>query len=141
MIQLVRDWESCVKKVLVLPNIFANSPVRKALAREAREQAPKYYKKATSKIKNKRLCKVLNSNTANTALDLGLGYTHNNSNKCKFFFFTVIVNLGGKGISNLEIKRVIGNISNDDLKNNFVSVFVSDEINCFRTLLMWNIPS
>ena len=35
------------------------------------------------------------------------------------------------GISNLEIKRIIENSSNDDLKNNFVGVFASDQINYF----------
>ena len=35
------------------------------------------------------------------------------------------------GISNLEIKVTIKSSSNDDLKNNFVGVFVSDQINYF----------
>ena len=46
---------------------FTNSRVGKAAAREALEQAPKYYEKATSKIKNNKLLKVLDSNVANTA--------------------------------------------------------------------------
>ena len=38
--------------------------------------------------------------------------------------------MGGKGISNLEIKRVIEVISNDD-DDDLVGVFVSNEINYF----------
>ena len=37
----------------------------------------------------------------------------------------------GKGISNLEIKKVIENNSNTDHKLNFVGVFASNEINYF----------
>ena len=37
----------------------------------------------------------------------------------------------GKGISNVEIKRMIGNSSNDDLNANFVGVFISNEIILF----------
>ena len=39
--------------------------------------------------------------------------------------------MDGKGISNLEIKKVIANSSNDDLKVNFAGVFASNEINYF----------
>ena len=39
--------------------------------------------------------------------------------------------MSGKGISNLETKRVIKNSCNDNLKANFVGVFVSNEINYF----------
>ena len=37
--------------------------------------------------------------------------------------------MDGKGRSNLEIKKVIANSSNDDLKVNFAGVFASNEIN------------
>ena len=35
------------------------------------------------------------------------------------------------GISDLEIERVINNSQNEDLKNNFVGVFNSNEMNGF----------
>ena len=38
------------------------------------------------------------------------------------------------GISNLEIKRISKNCSNDDLKNTFVGVFASGQINYFFNL-------
>ena len=39
--------------------------------------------------------------------------------------------MSSKGVSNLETKRVIKNSCNDNLKANFVGVFVSNEINYF----------
>ena len=63
--------ETVFKKGFSLAKRFANSHVGKALAREALEEAPKCYKKATCKIKNKKLHKALHSDFANTALDLG----------------------------------------------------------------------
>ena len=61
------------KKSFSLAKSFAKSHVGKALARETLEQAPEYYKKATTKIKNKNL----KSEVANTALDLGLKHIYN----------------------------------------------------------------
>ena len=93
--QTGRGLGTMVKKGFSLAKRFANSRVGKALARKALGQAPKYYKKATSKI------------------------------------IVIIVNMGDKCISNLEIKRLIENCSNNNLKHNFVNVFASNEINYF----------
>ena len=39
--------------------------------------------------------------------------------------------MAGVGMSNLEIKKIIENVSNNNFKNNFVGVFASDQINYF----------
>ena len=36
-----------------------------------------------------------------------------------------------RGISNLEIEKIVENSSNGDLRNNFVGGFASNKMNCF----------
>ena len=51
--------------------------------------------------------------------------------KLKLKHVHYLIKMGSRGISNFQIENAIANIGDDDLTNNFVGVFPSNQINKF----------
>ena len=65
-------------KQFFLANKIAKSKIRRDIIKMTIKNVPDIYSKNFSKIKNKRLRKILNSDLASAALEAKLAYMYNN---------------------------------------------------------------
>lgn len=106
------------KKAFNLAKKAAKNPVVREIGKMTAKELPKVYSKGVSKIKNKRRKKQAGFDNANMLVDSRASYVHDK--------LWIIFNL--TGISNVSIEKYINEREDDDLKNNFVGVFSSNQL-------------